>query len=239
MYKFEYHLSDNADKSVYTELVEKFSAEFPELIRLNKDEENAHRTVFAAPEDKSEKLCLTFCETEKTIELLSENKIKNLSDQGLQTLLDIKQNNCNTEPTGMRKISIIAVEVWFILVYIFLGYCNEDCSFINTSDRPFEYMLQSFIMSLPAAAICYFSYPILKRRTGYSSIRIRFMQFGGVTAIISAAFSIMTANNFPFSLIMLLLLACSVPIACFAIITAIILERIISFIKKKISYTTK
>lgn len=237
MYRFEYHLSDNADKSIYTELIEKLSAEFPELIRLNKDEENARRTVFATPEGKSEKLCLTFCETEKTIELLSENSIKNISDKELQTLLDTYQCEYNTEPAGMKKRSIIAVEMCFLLMYIFLGYCNEDCSFINTSDRPFEYMLQSFIMSLPAAAICYFSYPILKRRTGYSSIRIRFMQFGGIIAIISAAFSIMTANFFQISLIMIILLACSVPIACFAIITAILFERLISFIKKKISYT--
>lgn len=237
MYKFSYRLSDNADKSVYTELIDKLSAEFPELIRLSKDEENARRTVFAAPEDKSEKLCLTFCETEKTIELLSKNKIKNLSDQELQTLLDIKQCEYNTKPAGMKKISIAAVEICFLLMYIFLGYCNEDLSFINKSDRPFEYMLQSFIMSLPAAAICYFSYPILKRRTGYSSNKIRFMQFGGVMAIISAAFSFITANSFMISLIMIILLACSVPIACFAIITAIIFERLISFVKKKISYT--
>ncbi len=236
MYRFSYRLSDNADKSDYTELVDKLSAEFPELIRLSKDEENARRTVFATPEDKSEKLCLTFCETEKSIELLSKNKIKNLSDQELQTLLDIKQCEYNTEPAGMRKISIIAVEICFILIYIFLGYCNEDCNFINTSDRPFEYMLQSFIMSLPAAVICYFSYPILKRRTGYSSIRIRFMQFGGIIAIVFAAFSIMTANSFMISLIIILLLACSVPIACFGMVTAIIFERIISFIKKKLSY---
>lgn len=236
MYKFSYRLSDNADKSVYTELLDKLSAEFPELIRLKKDEENARRTVFAAPEDKSEKLCLTFCETEKTIELLSKNKIKNLSDQELQTLLDIKQFEYNTKPAGMKKISIAAVEICFLLMYIFLGYCNEDLSFINRSDRPFEYMLQSFIMSLPAAAICYFSYPILKRMTGYSSIKIRFMQFGGVMAIIFAAFSFITANSFMISLIMIILLACSVPIACFAIITAIIFERIISFIKKKVSY---
>lgn len=236
MYKFSYRLSDNADKSVYTELVEKLSAEFPELIRLSKDEENACRTVFATPEDKSEKLCLTFCETEKSIELLSKNKIKNLSDQELQTLLDIKQCEYNTEPAGMKKSSIIALEICYLLMYIFLGYCNEDCSFINTSDRPFEYMLQSFIMSLPAAAICYFTYPILKRRTGYSSIRIRFTQFGGIIAIILAAFSIMTANSFMISLIIILLLACSVPIACFGMVTAIIFERIISFIKKRMSY---
>lgn len=237
MYTFSYRLSDNADKSDYTELVNKLSEEFPELIRITKDEENARRTVFATPEDKSEKLCLTFCETEKSIELLSNTKIKNLSDRELQTLLDIKQCEYNTKPAGMSKISIIAVEICFILIYIFLGYCNEDCNFINTSDRPFEYMLQSFIMSLPAAAICYFSYPILKRRTGYSSIKIRFMQFGGMMAIISAAFSLITANSFMISLIVILLLACSVPIACFAIIIAILFERIISFIKKKISYT--
>lgn len=236
MYKFSYRLSDSADKSVYTELLDKLSAEFPELIRLSKDDENALRTVFAAPEDEAEKLCLTFCETEKSIELLSNTKIKNLSDHELQTLLDIKQCEYNTEPLGMKKISIAVVELCFLLMYIFLGYCNEDLSFINRSDRPFEYMLQSFIMSLPAAAICYFSYPILKRRTGYSSIKIRFMQFGGIIAIIFAAFSFITANSFMISLIMIILLACSVPIACFAIITAIIFERIISFIKKKVSY---
>lgn len=236
MYKFSYKLSNNADKSDYTELIEKLSAEFPELIRLTKDDENALRTVFAAPEDKLEKLCLTFYKTEKSIELLSKNRIKNLSDRELQTLLNITQCECNTDPAGMKKISIIAVELCFILLYIFLGYCNAALSFINKSDLPFEFFLQSFIMSLPAAGVCYFTYPILKRRTGYSSIKIRFMQFGGIMTIIFAAFSFITANSFMISLIMILLLACSVPIACFAIITAILFERITSFIKKRISY---
>ena len=237
MYKFSYILSDNADKSVFDELINKLSAEFPELIRLSKNEENALRTVFAVPENKSEKLCLTFFEAEKTIELLSENRITNLSDKELQALLDIKQYEFSTKPVGMKKRSVIAVEIGFIILYFFLGYINVACSFINTSDRPLEYLLQSFILSLPAAVICYFTYPKLKRITGYSSIRVRFMQFGGIISIVLAAFSFMTANSFMISLIIILLLACSVPIACFAIITAIIFEGIISFIWKKISYT--
>lgn len=237
MYKYSYKLSNNADKSDYTELIEKLSAEFSELIRLTKDDENAFRTVFATPENKSEKLCLTFYKTEKSIELLSKNRIKNLSDKELQTLLNITQCECNTDPAGMKKITIFAVELCFLLSYIFLGYCNAALSFINKSDQPFEYMLQSFIMSLPAAAVCYFTYPILKRRTGYSSIKTRFMQFGGIMALIFAAFSFITANSYMISIIMILLLACSVPIACFAIITAILFERMITFIKKKITYT--
>ena len=236
MYAYSYKLSSNADKTEYTELIEKLSAEFPELIRISKDEENALRTVFATPENKSEKLCLTFFETEKSIELLSENRLKNLSDKEFQALLNIKQCECNNDPAGINKIIIIAVELCFILLYIFLGYCNEDLSFINKSDLPFEFLLQSFIMSLPAAAVCYFSYPILKRRTGYSSIKTRFMQFGGIMSIVLAAFSFITANSFMISIIMIILLACSVPIACFAIITAILFERIISFIKKRITH---
>lgn len=236
MYKFSYKLSNNANKSDYTELIEKLSAEFPELIRISKNEENALRTVFATPENKSEKLCLTFFEAEKSIELLSENRIKNLSDQELQTLLNITQCECNTDPAGMKKITIFAVELCFLLSYIFLGYCNAALSFINKSDLPFEFLLQSFIMSLPAAAVCYFTYPILKRRTGYSSIKTRFMQFGGIMSIILASFSFITANSYMISIIMILLLACSIPIACFAIITAILFERIISFIKKRITY---
>ena len=141
MYKYSYKLSSNADKSDYTELIEKLSAEFPELIRISKNEENALRTVFATPENKSEKLCLTFFETEKSIELLSENRLKNLSDKEFQALLNTKQCECNTDPAEMKKITIFAVEICFIMMYIFLGYCNEDLSFINKSDLSFEFFL--------------------------------------------------------------------------------------------------
>ena len=97
-------------------------------------------------------------------------------------------------------------------------------------DNPMKY----FLYSLPFALVYFFSYRSIKRDTGFSPFRIRFIQLGGIVTVIAILISILLIFiRIPLGVIVIILLMCSVHLIVYGIVTSVILEFIVRIFKGK------
>ena len=100
-------------------------------------------------------------------------------------------------------------------------------------DGPFETPVRNFLMCLPCAAVYFFSYRYF-RSCGISPVRARFIQLGGAAvpiACICAVIGILA--HMVVSLILIILFMCAVNIIAYAMLTAMLLEFMVSKIASK------
>lgn len=238
MYKFRYSVAHSADVSKFREVNSLLNEKYPELTQTKRTEEDSTRVTFFA--DDREVLCLILDKSNECVEVMSSEK--------LDFLRCYKAEKIHTDVTDpsvgafFSKGDLSKGELWgfqiaFLVLDIFMGILNsESFSFgfmTGGFDGLFETPIRNFLMCLPFAAIYFFSYRYFRNR-GISPICARFIQLGGAAvpiACICAVIGILA--HMVVSFILFILLMCAVNIVVYAMLTAMLLEFIVSKITSK------
>ena len=219
MYKFRYSVAHSADVSKFREVNSLLNEKYPELTQVKRTDEDSTRVTFLAGE--REVMCLVLDRSNECVEVMSSEK--------LDFLRCCKAEKIHTE-SDLSKGELAGFQIAFLFLDIFIGILNtESFSFGFMSggfDGLFETPVRNFLMCLPFAAIYFFSYRYFRSR-GISPVCARFIQLGGAAAVIA----VICAVNIV--LILLILLICAVNIVVYAMLTAMLLEFIVSKVASK------
>lgn len=230
MYKFRYSVAHSADVSKFREVNSLLNEKYPKLTQTKRTEEDSTRVTFFAGE--REVMCLVLDISNGCVEVMSSEKLDFLrcyKSEKIDFLRCCKAEKIHTE-SDLSKGELAGFQIAFLFLDIFIGILNtESFSFGFMSggfDGLFETPVRNFLMCLPFAAIYFFSYRYFRSR-GISPVCARFIQLGGAAAVIA----VICAVNIV--LILLILLICAVNIVVYAMLTAMLLEFIVSKVASK------
>ncbi|MGN0638044.1 MAG: hypothetical protein ACI4J0_06705 [Huintestinicola sp.] len=235
MYKFRYLAAHSADVSKFREVNSLLNEKYPELTKIKQTEEGSTRVTFFA--DDREVLCLIIDKSNKCVEVMSSEKIDFLCCYNAEKIhTDVTNLSVGAlfSKGDLSKGELWGFQIAFLFLNIFIGLLNSgtfSLGFMTGGfDGPFETPVRNFLMCLPFAAVYFFSYRYFRSR-GISPVRARFIQLGGVAVLIACICAVIgILAHIAVSLILILLFMCAVNIAAYAMLTAMLLEFMVSMI---------
>lgn len=233
MYKFRYSVAHSADVSKFREVNSLLDEKYPELTKIKQTEEDSTRVTFFA--DEQEVLCLILDKSNECVEVMSNEKIDFLccyNAEKIHTDVTNFSDGALFSKGDLSKGEFWGIQIAFLFFDIFIGLLNSGTFSIGFMeggfDGPFETPVRNFLMCLPFAAIYFFSYRYFRSR-GISPVRARFIQLGGTAVLIACICAVIgILAHMVVSLILIILLICAVNIVVYAMLTAMLLEFIVS-----------
>lgn len=231
MYKFRYVVAHSADEGKFREVNSLMNEKYPELTKIKRTDDDGIRVTFFA--DEQEVLCLILDKSKGCVEVMSNEKFDFLCCYNAEKIhTDVTNFSVGAlfSKGDLSKGEFWGFQAAFLFLDIFIGLLNSgtfSLGFMTGGfDGPFETPVRNFLMCLPFAAVYFFSYRYFRIR-GISPVRARFVQLGGA-AVLIAVICAVSGIFMVVSLILFILLMCAVNIVVYAMLTAMLLEFMVS-----------